>query len=49
MKLGEGFSTTPDGTLSYEGSGLPDEAVVTPGDTEEMLDEVFPSEEESQT
>jgi hypothetical protein len=49
VKLGEGFSTTPDGTLSYEGSGLPDEAVVSPGDTEEMLDEVFPSEEEPQT
>ena len=29
VKLGDGFSTTPDGTLSYEGSGLPDEAIVT--------------------
>ena len=45
VKLGDGFSTTPDGTLSYEGSGLPDEAIVTTGDTEQMLDEVFPPEE----
>lgn len=45
VKLGDGFSTTPDGTLSYEGSGLPDEAIVTTGDTEEMLDEVFPPED----
>ena len=46
VKLGDGFSTTPDGTLSYEGSGLPDEAIVTTGDTEQMLDEVFPPEED---
>lgn len=46
VKLGDGFSTTPDGTLSYEGSGLPDEAVTTTGNTEEMLDDVFPPEEE---
>lgn len=46
VKLGDGFSTTPDGTLSYEGSGLPDEAIVTTGDTEQMLDEVFPPEDD---
>lgn len=45
VKLGDGFSTTPDGTLSYVGSGLPDEAVTTTGNTEEMLDDVFPPEE----
>ena len=45
VKLGDGSSTTPDGTLSYEGSGLPDEAIVTTGDTEQMLDDVFPLEE----
>ena len=45
VKLGDGFSTSPDGTLSYEGSGLPDEAIVTTGDTEEMLDEVFPPDD----
>lgn len=44
VKLGEGFSTTPDGVLSYTGSGLPDEAITTPDNTEEMLDEVFPAE-----
>lgn len=48
VKLGDGFSTAPDGTLSYAGSGLPDESVVTTGDTEEMLNEVFPPEDKSQ-
>lgn len=50
VKLGEGFSTTEDGTLSYAGSGLPDDAVVTSDDTEEMLNEVFPPDtDETQT
>lgn len=46
VKLGEGFSTTPDGTLSYTGTGLPEDAVVASDETAEMLDEVFPPEDE---
>ena len=45
VKLGEGFSTTADGTLSYTGTGLPDDAFASPAQTEEMLDEVLPVEE----
>lgn len=45
VKLGDGFSTASDGTLSYTGTGLPEGSVVTTGDTEELLDEVFPPEE----
>lgn len=44
VKLGEGFSTTPDGTLSYTGTGLPEDAFAQPDETQEMLDEVFPPE-----
>lgn len=42
VKLGEGFSTTPDGTLSYTGTGLPEDAFAQPDETQEMLDEVLP-------
>ena len=44
VKLGEGFSTTADGTLSYTGTGLPEDAFASPADTEEMLNEVLPVE-----
>lgn len=46
VKIGENISVSEDGTISYSGSGVSEGAIVSPGDTEEMLDEVFPPEPE---
>lgn len=42
VKIGNGINVAEDGTISYSGNGVADDAIASPGDTAEMLDEVFP-------
>lgn len=45
VKIGNGIDVAEDGTISYSGSGVSDDAIASSGDTAEMLDEVFPADE----
>lgn len=47
VKIGKGISVEEDGTIHASSSGITPDDMATTEDTESMLDDVFPSEEEN--
>ena len=47
VKIGKGISVAADGTITASTSGVSPDDMASTEDTESMLDEVFPSEDEN--
>ena len=47
VKIGRGISVESDGTIHASTSGINPDDMASTEDTESMLDEVFPSEDEN--